>query len=699
MKSPNSKVDIIFCAIPFSELDHIYSAPAILRGVVESEGYTAKTIDFGLELFNLCNRDKAMFDNIQQYFHIMNPILSELEFNILQTWKSNIIKFVKDHPSRYYGISILSYMQQSTAYEICDIIRDVRPNAKIVIGGRGAKVFMMSEFHKKFKMKGMEKLMPAGEFLKKRNLCDFAVVGDGEDPIIEILQGGKKSIITYESRESFSYPEPNYDDYLFDQYIWESGEIAFPITGSKGCVRDCDFCDVRFQFGKFKYRSGQDIANEMVSMQKKYGVSKFQFTDSLVNGGLKSFREFCTIIANHNRKNPNHTIKWTGQYICRPELTMPKDLYSLMAESGAEGLTIGAESGSNYVLEKMNKKTTVEALLTELEEFRKHKITCVLLFISGHWTERWEDFIEHCETLVKIMPYARDGTISGIQVGFLALLLDGTPSHNKITEGQILAAGQLHENLWFNKENPADLKDRLYRKLIVSLLGKKLNMPKLNEGYILRAEAEKFSNHIEDINNFYDQYREDMQSPSLSQEAYYNFDTWYNKLLAKDSVLIQLSIFSEEYNGQPNVKIMCNDSVHYEGELTAGKHIFEFKEMVKDVTDLKLSIEMLGKTNKDTLVDNNGNILKDKHILVKSLFINNYDITKDYDFVNSYLGKIQGLWQNGKLEMNFKLPFDNWYNSVSTKNHALAPQLASRLQPSDFDKQFNKLLSVTESLK
>jgi hypothetical protein len=698
----NPKFDIIFCSIPFSDLDHIYSAPAILKGVVESEGYTAKTIDFGLELFKLCNRDRIIFDNIQHYFYSADAILSNRETKILESWRESIRKFVKDHPARYYGISILHFMQQLSAYEICGIIREVSPESSIVIGGRGAKVVMMSEIHKICKMSGIEKLMSAGEFLKKRNKCDFVVIGDGEDPIVEILKDGKNSVITHEDQESFSYPEPNYEDYFLDQYIWESGEIAFPVTGSKGCVRDCDFCDVRFQFGKFKYRSGKDIANEMLSIQKKYGFNKFQFTDSLVNGGLKPFREFVTIIAEYNKKNPDNKIKWTGQYICRPELTMPKDLYKLMAESGAEGLTIGAESGSDHVLEEMNKKTTVEALLTELEEFRKYGITCVLLVMTAHWSESWDNFNEHCQTLIKMAPYMRDGTISAIQLGWLASMLDGTPGHERVAEGKIIVNADFRENVWYNKENPMDLKERLYRRLLVALLGKRLKMPTVMENQILRNNHEKFISHVDEINTFYDQYRENIQSPGPAETVFYNFDSWYNKLISsidKDSVLIRLRVFSQECKGAPNIKITCNGNVHYDGELPAGDHNFEFEETTAGVKDLRLCIEMSGKNDGDTLVDADGNILEDKHILIKELFINNYNITADPDFVHDHLKEITGLWQNGKIEMMFGLPFIDWYNSVSNKNVNIASEMSTRNYPLEFSEHFDKLLSVTESLK
>ena len=84
---------------------------------------------------------------------------------------------------------------------------------------------------------------------------------------------------------------PDYSDYEIDQYMWDKSGPMIPITGSKGCVRNCDFCDVRFQFGKYQFRTGKDIAKEMISLSQKHGYRKFQFTDSLVNGSLKVMKD------------------------------------------------------------------------------------------------------------------------------------------------------------------------------------------------------------------------------------------------------------------------------------------------------------------------------------------------------------------------------------------------------------------------
>lgn len=470
--------DIIFCSIPYGNLDHIYSAPAILKGVAVANNYRAKTIDFSVTLLNLCERDYDLFSRVQNYFISPGNTLGTVELKILDKFYSEILKFFQNNPSKFIGISVFSYYTHKATYDITKLLRENNIDAKIVVGGRGAKIPVHSTISIDMSVSKVDKLINFGEMLKKRKLVDHVIIGDGEDAILELLQGKINQDQDHRT-DSFNYPLPNYDDYEFESYL-TSGDnmISFPITGSKGCIRDCDFCDIRFQFGKYRYRSGQDIANEMIYIAENFNFRKFQFTDSLVNGGLKPLEEFCTVIADYNNKNPDNIIAWTGQYICRPETQMPNRLYKLMADSGAQGLVIGAESGSDHVLEMMNKKTTVGALYSELEQFRKHNITCVILTFVGHWSETFNDFVDHCRMFIKILPYIRSGTISSVTIGTTALILDGTPGMRDVDKFKIHMDEEIGNQLWVSELNPENTyRERLYRRLIISKLTRKLKIP------------------------------------------------------------------------------------------------------------------------------------------------------------------------------------------------------------------------------
>lgn len=499
----NDSVDIIFCSLPYSEIELPYSAPAILKAIVKAEGYTAKTKDFGMVLFDLCGRDAILMGKLQHYFISPTNPLTESEQKIKDKFYDEIISYFKENPSKFIGISVFTLLTHKCTYEITQRIREEKIPGKIVIGGRGAKSLPYSVMKETMNLNFFEKSTYYGYVLQQRKLVDHVVIGDGEDAILDVLSGNKEIKENY-SAETFEYPIPDYSDYELTSYHWKNDTISFPITGSRGCVRDCDFCDIRHHFGKYKYRKGKDIAEEMLKIHKQYGFTKFNFTDSLVNGGLKPLEEFCSIIADYNNNNPENKLSWTGQYVCREAKFMPERLYRLMAESGAEGLTIGAESGSDHVLEHMDKKTTATALLEELEMFRKYGITSFLLILIGHWGEREEDFVEHCRVMAKLLPFIRSGTISMISLGVPAMVLDGTPAIKEVDEGKIVRADFDKEFVWLAKYNPTNtLKERMWRRLIISRLSDALQYPLDREVIQLSEINNTLSKNHKEINEFF----------------------------------------------------------------------------------------------------------------------------------------------------------------------------------------------------
>ena len=498
--------DIVFCSLPYSSLDHIYSAPAILKGVAVANGFRAKTVDFGCQLLNQLDRNVAKLDETQIYF-ITAEDASFKHYTEIEKFYDGCIDFFKKNPSTHIALSTLSIFTHRCVYELCQRIKAHKIDSKIVIGGRGAKVNTYENVANLYHIKGQERLMRFGDFLIKRQLADVLIIGDGEDAILELLQTNSVTDTNFVSDE-FQSPIPDYSDYNFADYLFHDS-VMLPVTGSKGCVRDCDFCDIKFQFGKYRYRSGTDIANELIQVSSKYNIYKFQFTDSLVNGGFKPFREFLEVLSQYNLENPNKRITWNGQYICRPYHEIPKDLYQLMRDSGAHGLTVGAESGSNNVLTAMNKKTTVEALMTELENFRAHDITCVLLTFVGHWSETWDDFVDHCKMLVNITPYVRSGTISAVSLGQPYVLLDGTPSMFNHKLNNIIYDKFNPQNNWLNLDNPTNtLEERIYRRLTVQQLCKKLNIPTINDTEHLLQYISHIESNFKEINDFFNQNSE-----------------------------------------------------------------------------------------------------------------------------------------------------------------------------------------------
>lgn len=497
--------DIVICSLPPYPTGAPPAAPGILRGCVEQHGFSARTIDLNQYLYiTECKKSKKKYtivaDALTPFINFTQlPVKDQLATKKFIVNAAN--KILELNPT-YVGLSVFSsYMHKST-YLLCKQLKELAPHIKIIVGGRGVDVpikQMNQDLGLPTKMRDM--FTPFCKFLTDINLVDHTIIGDGEEAIVKILQK-VDSTDERQTNDMFSVPVPNFDDYIFNDY----GEgVWLPVTGSKGCVRNCEFCDVNKQYGKFKYRSGVDVANEMIALSNRYHISNFFLNDSLVNGSLKAFTEFITVLADYNQ-TATDKITWSGQYISRPPSQVKREVYELMLQSGASNMLIGVESGSNDVLKSINKKVTIEDVLEELQIFSEVGLTCSTNIIPGYWNESWDNFLETVKFLKDVYPYVKDGTIANIAILIPLVIYDRTPLWDRREEYKLHTGPYAtdHAHMWWSELNPRlTLKERYYRKLLLDTIVTKLNYP-LADAFRSHEHIIKYlKSNTQEVNEFY----------------------------------------------------------------------------------------------------------------------------------------------------------------------------------------------------
>lgn len=673
--------DIILVAVPYTYISVPPLAPAVLRGAAESEGYTVKTIDLGMELYKQCGYDRAQFDHIQEYFIASEYTqFTQDDIQLINTFIDVSAQLLIDIPSRYIGISVFSYYAHLFAYKLLTKIRELDSLREIVVGGPGCATEPSSALKSVQSLTGIEKITPYGKFLHKRKLTDHVILGDGEQALITLLSNGavKKKTNHIVDYKNIVLPYANFDDYELSKYPGQlnKGYPQLPIFGSKGCVRNCDFCDVNGIQGKFRFRTGKNIVSEILYLADRYDIRDFNFTDSLVNGSLSSFMEWISELAEYNKANPKKRITWNGSWICRPIGQMPQKYYAIMAESGCESVSTGFESGSNNVLLAMDKKTNVAAYYHEVEQFTKHGIKVVGLFLIGHWSEQWDDFLKTCDFLYNMIPHSRSGQLIGINPGVTGIVLPNTPIAGTESDETKLDIHSME--IWWNKNNPTlTAKERYFRLMLVIRLCKDLKIRIIDNSLpwaytVLQRESDI-------LIDFYQKQTAGLEITSSAERAYMNYDSFLKLILtrnAKRTIDLEFEIESAVSNEPPSLLITFNNNVLMDVPVIKGQHKFKFAPPPEQLN--RLTIKFYNKKPTDTVVSPEGEILNDTFLVINKMSVDGIELTTDYEFFYNNISYIeqgekvtpkQGFWVNdAELMLAFENPFFVDYGHRSDKN-------------------------------
>ena len=377
----NDTYDVIITTTPWVETNIPLMAPAALKPIVEKAGLSCLAIDLNIEIVRYCKElpnGESLANFINSAGDFLDPKIEQEASDIFDSITDSLISF---NP-KYVGFSLLSVHCQLSTKWLCYFLKKKDPGIKIILGGSGCyptATGLDSSFIKN---------------LFKFKMIDYHIKGDGEHSLYELLIGNESfSGINSESwtqlnnQDLITIPTPNYENYEFDFYEVK----AIGLVGSRGCVRQCTFCDYISFHKKFYWRTAEHIFNEMIEQYSKHGITAFKLNDSLVNGNMKEFTKLLQLMGDYNRKNPDAKFSWAGFYIFREIVSESAEQWKMLSESGAFMLNVGIENFNQHIRYAMGKKFSDQAIIFHLEHALKYNIQCNLLCIVGYITETQED--------------------------------------------------------------------------------------------------------------------------------------------------------------------------------------------------------------------------------------------------------------------------------------------------------------------
>lgn len=413
----------LITAIPLQDVVRPPGALAVLASCCEQVGIEYDILDLNLYMHKILVQEKV--DRISTDFVTGN--LTDKTQEDFQPVCDHFHQMLdRSHPD-LIAISIFSYESVAAAVLLLKSLADRsdRSQFSIVIGGLGVN-------STKYQITRFERF---DHWAKSTGLIDHAIIGEGEISFVEFLKGnfsyhGIDGAPSVQITDVDQLPPPSYNKISPSDYFF-SNEPEVVITGSRGCVRSCSFCDVQRWWPKYIYRRGDLIADDMFEIWKKTGVQKFDFSDSLINGSIKSFRDMNRRLLELRSKHPDFRPLYKGQFICRPIGQMKYKDYEEMKQAGVETLVVGIEHFSMRIRKHMGKDFDNDAIDWHYSTCARLGIKNVILLLSGYLTETIDDHVINLAYLKRYQIYALTRIIYSINIEIGGLsILEGSPLHD-----------------------------------------------------------------------------------------------------------------------------------------------------------------------------------------------------------------------------------------------------------------------------
>jgi len=268
-----------------------------------------------------------------------------------------------------------------------------------------------------FYMVGGHGPTPDPIFFLKKLQADAAVMGEGEETVIELLNclSEKKSltqvkgiafredntVIINERRHLIkdidSIPFPAYELFPMDYYRLKiphyvgANTFSFQIISGRGCKFKCTFC-YRMDQG-FRPRCNESIIEEIKLLKKNYRITDIGFSDELL---MSSAERTISLCEDFIKADLNITWACNGRLnYARPEVL------NVMKKAGCKFINYGIESMDNQVLKNMKKGLTVDQVLKGIENTMEAEITPNLNIIFGNIGDNRETLEKGVELLLK----------------------------------------------------------------------------------------------------------------------------------------------------------------------------------------------------------------------------------------------------------------------------------------------------------
>jgi radical SAM superfamily enzyme YgiQ (UPF0313 family) len=219
-----------------------------------------------------------------------------------------------------------------------------------------------------------------------------------------------------------SLPFPRRDREIYKPYMeaWRRihGYTSMPVFASRGCPFDCHFC-FRPVFGRqYRVREPEDVLAEIEMCASEFGTTHFRFVDDIFVVRKKWVKQFSQLVQERG-------LRLEFDILSRADLIDDNVAVDLKA-MGVRRIYLGMESGSDAVLNTMNKNMKAERSIEAAEIIHRNGMEFLAWILLGYPGEGKKDIYLTRDLVVKIKP-----DVLSISVAFP---IKGTPFYDMVKD-------------------------------------------------------------------------------------------------------------------------------------------------------------------------------------------------------------------------------------------------------------------------
>lgn len=219
-------------------------------------------------------------------------------------------------------------------------------------------------------------------------IAGLALPGPGGEPL--------RTAVRPLLRDLDTLPRPAFDLVDLERYrrIWSArhGYFSMSLVTTRGCPYHCNWCAKPIYGQRYAVRSPEAVAEEMAWIKRTYAPDHLAFMDDIFGLQPGWIARFAAAVAERDTVIP-------FKCLSRADL-LSEEVVSTLAAAGCRSVWIGAESGSQRVLDAMEKGTTVEEIRAAAARLQRAGIAVGFFLQFGYPGEAWED-VQETRALVR----------------------------------------------------------------------------------------------------------------------------------------------------------------------------------------------------------------------------------------------------------------------------------------------------------